>query len=126
MVEKVLQKDIQKNTILVNKKKGGNDMAAKTANVLARVEPDVKEKAEAIMAQLGVPASVVINMLYKQIIMTKSIPFSVAIPAEPIARNEMNKKQFDEMMRIGLAQAKAGESIPAEEFFEGLMEELEL
>ena len=73
-------------------------MAAKTANVLARVEPDVKEKAEAIMAQLGVPASVVINMLYKQIIMTKSIPFSLSIPAEPIARDEMSQKQFDEMI----------------------------
>ena len=32
-------------------------MAMKTANVLARVEPDVKEQAEAIMAKLGVPAS---------------------------------------------------------------------
>ena len=29
------------------------------------------------MARLGVPASVVINMLYKQIIMTRSIPFPV-------------------------------------------------
>ena len=31
-------------------------MATKTANVLARVEPDIKAKAEGIMAQLGVPA----------------------------------------------------------------------
>ena len=54
-------------------------MATKTANVLARVEPDIKAKAEGIMAQLGVPASVVINMLYKQIIMTKSIPFSLSV-----------------------------------------------
>lgn len=38
-------------------------MATKTANVLARVEPEIKEKAEAIMSKLGVPASVVINML---------------------------------------------------------------
>ena len=98
--------------------KGRNIMAAKTANVLARVEPDVKEKAEAIMAQLGIPASVVINMLYKQIIMTKSIPFSLSIPTEPIARDEMSQKKFDEMMSIGLAQAKMGESAPAEEVFE--------
>ena len=52
-------------------------MATKSANVLARVEPEVKEQAESIMSKLGVPASVVINMLYKQIIMTKSIPFSL-------------------------------------------------
>ena len=101
-------------------------MAAKTANVLARVEPDVKEKAEAIMAQLGIPASVVINMLYKQIIMTKSIPFSLSIPAEPIARDEMNQKQFDEMMSIGLAQAKKGESISADDAFKNLLEGVDM
>lgn len=101
-------------------------MATKTANVLARVEPDVKERAEAIMAQLGIPASVVINMLYKQIIMTKSIPFSLSIPAEPIARDEMSQDKFDEMMSVGLTQAKLGESTPAEEVFKNLMEEIDL
>lgn len=54
-------------------------MATKTANVMARVEPSVKEQAEAIMEMLGIPASVVINALYKQIIMTRSIPFSLAV-----------------------------------------------
>ena len=48
-------------------------MAAKTANVMARVEPSVKEQAEEIMEMLGIPVSVVINTLYKQIIMTRSI-----------------------------------------------------
>lgn len=43
-------------------------MASKTANILACVEPEVKEEAESIMNQLSIPASVVINMLYKQII----------------------------------------------------------
>ncbi len=32
------------------------------------------------MAQLGIPASVVTNMLYKQIIMTKGIPFTLTVP----------------------------------------------
>ena len=58
-------------------------MASKTANVLARVEPSVKEQAESIITQLGIPASVVINMLYKQIILTKGIPFPLAQPALP-------------------------------------------
>ena len=52
-------------------------MAAKTANVLARVEPEVKEQAENILGQLGIPASVAINMLYKQIIITQGLPFSL-------------------------------------------------
>jgi len=65
-------------------------MAIKTANVLARDEPDIKEKEESIMAKLGIPASVVRNMLYKQIIMTKSIPFSLSLPAAPTALDEMD------------------------------------
>ena len=50
-------------------------MAAKTASVLARIEPEVKMQAEEVIERLGIPASVVINMLYKQIILTQSIPF---------------------------------------------------
>lgn len=53
----------------------------KTANVMARVEPSVKEQAEEIMEMLDIPVSVVINALYKQIIMTRSIPFSLSVPA---------------------------------------------
>ena len=92
-------------------------MASKTANVLARVEPDVKEQAEAIMTKLGVPASTVINMLYKQIILTRSIPFSLSLPHMPVARDEMDTTTFDAMMSEGLAQAKAGQGLPLEEAF---------
>lgn len=88
-------------------------MAAKTANVLARVEPDVKEQAEEILSQLGIPASVVINMLYKQIIITRSIPFSLSLSSEPLARSEMSRNAFDAMMEKGLAEAKANASRPA-------------
>lgn len=96
-------------------------MAAKTANVLARVEPDVKEQAEAIMGKLGIPASTVINMLYKQIIMTRSIPFPLALPQAPIARDEMDAAAFDAIMEEGLAQAKAGQGVPLDEAFDLLL-----
>jgi len=95
-------------------------MATKTANVLARVEPDVKEQAEAILAKLGIPASTVINMLYKQIIMTNSIPFSLSVPDAPTARDEMDKATFDAMMGAGLAQAKAGQGVSLDEAFSQL------
>ncbi len=90
-------------------------MATKTANVLARVEPEVKEEAESILNQLGVPASVVINMLYKQIIMTKGIPFSLTLHQAPVAVDEMSRDEFDSMMAKGLSQAKANESRPAKD-----------
>jgi len=99
-------------------------MANKSANVLARVEPEVKEQAEAIMTQLGIPASVVINMLYKQIIMTKSIPFSLTIPSEPHTLDQMDTETFSSMMRNGLEEAKANHSRPAANVFSDIRQGL--
>lgn len=97
-------------------------MATKTANVLARVEPDVKEQAEAILAKLGVPASTVINMLYRQIIMTRSIPFPVSVPI--LARDEMGKGVFDGMMEESLSQAMAGQGTALNEAFQTVRRDL--
>ena len=98
-------------------------MASKTANVMARVEPSVKEQAEAIMDMLGIPASVVINTLYKQIIMTRSIPFSLSVPAIPVARDEMDETAFNTMMARGLNEAKADQSRIASDVFADLRRE---
>lgn len=100
-------------------------MATKSANVLARVEPAVKEQAESIMAQLGVPASVVINMLYKQIIMTKSIPFSLSLPREPISLDSITEEDFNSIMQTGLSQAKSNKSRPVSDVFSDLRRELQ-
>ena len=40
---------------------------AKSANVYARIEPEIKEQAEMILNALGIPASNAITMFYKQI-----------------------------------------------------------
>lgn len=100
-------------------------MATKTANVLARVEPEVKMRAESIMAQLGVPASVVINMLYKQIVMTKGIPFPLSVTNAPVARDEMDAVAFDSMMQRGLDNAKSDRSRPVAEVFSTLRQGLQ-
>lgn len=98
-------------------------MATKTANVLARVEPEVKQQAEEIMSQLGIPVSVVINMLYKQIIMKKGIPFSLSLSGTPATLDEMDTATFNAIMEKGLAQAKNGESLDAEKVFSSLRKE---
>ena len=83
-------------------------MAAKSANVMARVEPEIKAQAEAVMERLGPPVSVVINTLYRQIIMNNGLPFSLNIPSSVPTRDGMNHSQFDRIMDKGLCQAKAG------------------
>jgi len=100
-------------------------MATKTANVMARVEPNVKAQAEEIMEMLGIPASVVINTLYKQIIMTRSIPFSLTVPAVPLARDEMDDAAFDAMMTRGLNEAKADTSRAVSDVFADLRREMQ-
>ena len=54
---------------------------AKTANLYARIEPDVKAQAEDILAALGIPVSNAINMFYKQIILQRGIPFELKLPS---------------------------------------------
>ena len=100
-------------------------MAAKTANVMARVEPSVKEQAEEIMEMLGIPVSVVITTLYKQIIMPRSIPFSLSLPAVPVARDEMDDAAFHAMMTRGLSEAKADNSRAASDVFADLRREMQ-
>lgn len=100
-------------------------MATKTANVMARVEPSVKEQAEAIMEMLGIPASVVINTLYKQIIMTRSIPFSLSVPAAPVARDEMDEAAFNAMMARGMNEAKTDNSRDVSDVFADLRREMQ-
>lgn len=100
-------------------------MASKTANVMARVEPQVKEQAEEIMNMLGIPVSVVINTLYKQIIMTRSIPFSLSVPKVPVARDELDDAAFSAMMERGLKEAKADQSRLASDVFANLKREIQ-
>ena len=100
-------------------------MATKSANILARVEPEVKEQAESIMSQLGLPASVVINALYKQIIMTKSIPFSLSLPKKPATLDSMTTEEFNSIMEAGLMQAKLNQSSPATNVIADLRRELQ-
>lgn len=56
-------------------------------------------------------------MLYKQIIVTRSIPFALTVPNIPIARDEMDTAAFDAMMNEGLAQAKAGQGLSLDKAF---------
>lgn len=99
-------------------------MAIKSANVMARVEPGLKAEAERIMGQLGLSASTVINTLYRQIVLCRGIPYSLTIPREIPTRDSMTKEEFDEMMSVGLAQAKAGQGMDVEEAFKKIRESI--
>lgn len=92
-------------------------MAVKTANVTARIQPEIKENAEAILEKLGIPVSVFIDMTYRQIINHKGIPFPLELPKAMPTRDILSDAEFNAMMEKGLNQAKADESMPVTDAF---------
>lgn len=92
----------------------------KDSTVSARVETDIKNEAEDILKQLGIPVSVVINSLYRQIIIKRGIPFNMTLTAEPKALDTMNENQLNAMFEHSYAQVQAGEGRPAEDVFADL------
>ena len=70
---------------------------ARTANVFARVEPEVKEQAEQVLDRLGIPMSNAVGMFLRQIVLQRGIPFEMKLPAyeEPVAYGSLTKEQFN-------------------------------
>jgi DNA-damage-inducible protein J len=59
---------------------------SKSAMVRARLEPDLKDHAEAVFHNLGLNATQAITMFYKQVELRKGLPFDVAIPTTTTLR----------------------------------------
>ena len=99
-------------------------MAAKSANLYVRIEPDVKEQAESILSTLGIPASNAINMFYKQIILNRGLPFDVKIPTtRPVNVAEMSETELNAELEKGYADIVAGRTKPARQAFADICED---
>ena len=92
----------------------------KDSTVSARVENNVKIEAEDILQKLGVPVSVVINSLYRQIIYHHGLPFSLTIPSEPRTIDAMSDAELDAKLKHSYAQAIAGEGRSMSAVFDDL------
>lgn len=100
---------------------------AKTANLYVRIEPEVKEQAESILSELGIPASNAINMFYKQIILQGGLPFEVKIPtSEPVNTSALSDEEIDAELEKGYADMKAGRTKSAKSAFAGIRKDYNL
>ena len=52
-----------------------------------RVSPSVKQQAEDVLKQLGIPMATAIDMYLRQITLTGGIPFSLSLPKAPAPLN---------------------------------------
>lgn len=92
----------------------------KDSTVSARVENDIKTEAEDILQKLGIPVSVVINSLYRQIIYRHGVPFSLTIPQEPRTLDTMSDAELNTKLQHSYEQSLAGEGVPYNEVFDEL------
>lgn len=78
----------------------------KSATARARLEPEVKEEAERILAECGLSASQGIGMFYRQVILHKGLPFPVQ------TFNEETRRVLRESERgVGITQFDSAEAL---------------
>ena len=81
----------------------------RTSNIFARVEPEIKEQAEQVLRQLGIPMSNAIGLFLRQIIVQRGIPFDMKLPArKPVAIGAMNAAELNIELEKGYADVVAG------------------
>lgn len=90
----------------------------KNATVSARIDENIKNQAEDILHQLGIPVSVVINALYHQIIARKGVPFALTLPGQPKSLEEMTNAELDAKLQHSYEQAFARQGKAMNEVFE--------
>ena len=99
-------------------------MATKTANLYARIEPDVKAHAESILSALGIPVSNAINMFYKQIILHRGIPFDLKLPEQAeLDMGKLTEAELDTELEKGYRDILAGRTRPTNQVFADIRRE---
>ena len=82
---------------------------ARTSNVFARVEPEIKEQAEKVLDQLVIHMSNAVGMFLRQVVLQRGIPFEMKLPQNvPLAYGSLTKEQFDSEIEKGMADIRAG------------------
>lgn len=82
----------------------------KTATLNLRVNPAVKQRAEAVLTRLGIPMSTAIDMYLNQISLTGGIPFAVTLPNAPSVVNAdlMTSEEIHTKLQEGYDDLRAG------------------
>lgn len=62
----------------------------KSASIHARIEPELKEAAEAILKELGLNATQAITLFYQQVRINQGLPFVLRIP------NQVTRQTLDD------------------------------
>lgn len=102
-------------------------MASETNYLHIKMEPEIKEQAERILASLGIPVSSAIHMFYRQIVQQEGLPFEVKLPvSQPLNICLLDEHQFNEELEKGYADMVEGRIKPAGKVFYDIRRDYEL
>jgi len=96
----------------------------KTANIFARVEPEIKEQAEKVLEKLGIPMSNAIGLFLRQVVMHRGIPFDIKLSQnKPLSVEELGEDRFNTEIEKGMTDLKSGRVVPAEMVFDNMLKD---
>jgi len=78
----------------------------KTETIRARVEPNIKHQAEAVLKTLGISPTEAITLFYHQIKLQNGLPFSVKIP-----NKETQQAMGDCINGVGMTEYSSWENL---------------
>lgn len=88
----------------------------KTQMLNVRVSPEVKQQAENVLKQLGIPMATAIDMYLRQITLTGGIPFPLSLPKAPAALNAdtMTDEQLHAALQTGIKEVQNSDTVCVE------------
>lgn len=91
----------------------------KTATLNLRVNPTVKQQAEDVLKQLGIPMATAVDMFLRQVSLTGGIPFSVSLPKAPASVNadQMSAAEIRSALQAGVDDMENGSTQDASTAF---------
>ena len=92
----------------------------KSANLCARIEPNLKTQAESILSALGIPASCAITMFYTQIVLKEGLPFDVKLPKHPLNVDDLSTNELNAELEKGYSDLEKGHVKRPSEVFSSL------
>jgi DNA-damage-inducible protein J len=96
----------------------------RTSTIFARVEPEIKEQAEQVLKQLGIPMSNAISLFLRQVVLQRGIPFDIKLSKNtPLTFGSLNEKTFNDEIEKGLADLTAGRMTSADRVAEKMRQD---
>lgn len=100
---------------------------AKPTDLYIKLEPELKEQAELILEQLGIPVSNAINIFLRQVVIQRGIPFEIKLSSPSLIEiAKLTEEEFNRELEKGYKDYINGNVKPLEEVFSSIYEEYEI